>query len=104
MLDFDNVRFTPALNDFSAYMSGFNVGGLDGFKDDPDGDGLPILPRIRFCELGGSEKRSLTLGEGFQNPSGMSEISAAVKRRRSGTPGTLCQQLSVPEGRQRLYL
>ncbi|MEP4078002.1 sialate O-acetylesterase [Haloferula sp.] len=41
VLDFDNVRFTTALNDFSTYMSGFNVGGLDGFEDDPDGDGLP---------------------------------------------------------------
>ncbi|MEN8864565.1 MAG: sialate O-acetylesterase [Akkermansiaceae bacterium] len=41
VLDFDNVRFTTDLNDFSTYMNDFNVGGLDGFEDDPDGDGLP---------------------------------------------------------------
>ena len=41
VLDFDNVRFTATAHTFSNYMSGFNVGGLDGFNDDPDGDDLP---------------------------------------------------------------
>lgn len=40
VIDFDNVRFVSADNNFANYIAGFELGGLDGFSDDPDGDGL----------------------------------------------------------------
>jgi len=41
VLDFDNVRFSNAINDFSNWIDEFGLDGQSGFNDDPDGDLLP---------------------------------------------------------------
>ena len=36
-----SVTLQPITEDFATWIGGFDVGGLSGFDDDPDGDGLP---------------------------------------------------------------